>query len=164
MSNEFSKAIEWVNNTDFEKVKKIERANIEYVNDMMLLKEYIRRVALFADFLSLNIRNPIFNAASVIKNESEINFDIVCQKIKNIESGVIRVICEYYIEWSDLIDKKDNIAVKFSDLYEPALKILERGGMFGIRQGDFVIYGGGTFPVSAWRELAKDATLDLSQY
>lgn len=80
-----------------------------------LSKEYLRRVS-----------------NSIAK--SQVSVDEL-QILKDIDNSYVRVIVTSYLELNALIDEGNQIAIHNRDLFEPAIKLYERGGLFFIRGG-----------------------------
>ncbi|KHL91216.1 hypothetical protein QW71_35955 [Paenibacillus sp. IHB B 3415] len=119
----------------------------------ILISEYFRRVNAVLNTLSLNIdKYPIFRIASVLGNSQHVDIMKVCPMLKDINNLYIKAICYYYLEICSLVDERVDKANEYADLYEPMIKLLERGGSFNLRQGELLI-GTSAYPLSYWREL-----------
>ncbi|MFS0861060.1 hypothetical protein [Paenibacillus taichungensis] len=57
------------------------------------------------------------------------------QILKEIDNSYVREIATSYLELNALIDEGNQIAIENKDLFEPAIKLYERGGHFFIRAG-----------------------------
>ncbi|RJG23053.1 hypothetical protein [Paenibacillus thiaminolyticus] len=76
----------------------------------------------------------------------------ICPDLKEVNLSVFKLICFGYIEWCVLIDKQHPIALKYPDIYEPFIKLFERGGgRISIHHHELV-GGFGAFP----RTIAAD--------
>lgn len=47
-------------------------------------------------------------------------------------------LCECYLEWSYLVDVKNEIAIKYNNLYEPIIKLFERGGKISYHKNELI--------------------------
>ena len=131
------------------------------MEDLLLVKEYFRRAIIFIDTLELDIKTPYFSAANAIGKDIQIDFENGYPQIESIDNAFFRAICEYYVKWAALIDNGEPVAEQFQDLYEPLIKLFERGGKLGKHHGDFIV-GIYAFPVSYWRSMALNTPLDIS--
>lgn len=103
----------------------------------ILISEFIKRERAFETFHSVSYAYR-FWALRVIKgklsknimDEIEGNIRGYIEKMLsdwNIE-GYARLNCFFYIEWAYLVDQGIPEAVQFQDLYDPIIKLYERGG------------------------------------
>lgn len=67
------------------------------------------------------------------------------QILKEIDNSYVREIVTSYIELNALIDEGNQIAIDNKDLFEPAIKLYERGGLFFIRGGYLNVVGATDF-------------------
>lgn len=132
----------------------------------ILIIEYFRRVNAVLDTLSITSdKYPIIRIASVLGKSLHVDIMKVCPMLKDINNLYIKAICYCYLEISSLVDEGFDEAKEYVNLYEPIIKLLERGGSFSIRQGELLV-GTSAYPLSYWRELnikkqdISDANLD----
>ena len=67
------------------------------------------------------------------------------QMLENIENNYVREIVTSYLELNALIDEGNQVALANKDLFEPAIKLYERGGHFFIREGYLNVAGNTDF-------------------
>lgn len=74
----------------------------------------------------------------------------------------MRVTCEAYLEWLYLVDIGNEKAIKFCDLYEPLILLIERGGTIRRHHGDIIV-GGHAFPLANVDYMSKLPPIDISE-
>ncbi|MFD2408566.1 hypothetical protein [Paenibacillus rhizoplanae] len=132
--------------TNFEQAKKRilnidwNLVSIDKPSHVILVTEFIRRGNIFLDFNSKdNNRRAIFNASEII------DFSMP-ETIKEENSRFISVnldwtteyLCDFYLEWSYAMDNEVPIALQFHDLYDPIIKLFERGGRISYHHNELV--------------------------
>jgi hypothetical protein len=135
----------------FEKAKKrIKDIYWHYKDDYrpshaVLVVEFIRRGNVFLDYCKkdCNRRVAIFSAAQVIGADLPIDMKEVCKELNVIGGGTALVICSFYLERAYLVDQEVPEAMQFQDLYEPIIKLFERGGRVFYRHNELVCGGYG---------------------
>lgn len=153
-------------------VNRLSSIGFENVGDKLqeshhvLIREYFRRVNAFLDTESIPVdKYPIFSIAKVLGKTVDVNVFNLCPKLDEINNLYIKAICYCYLEISKLADEGVSEAIEYIDLYEPMIKLLERGGSFSIRQGEMIV-GTSSYPLKYWRDLdipitdISDAALD----
>lgn len=150
--------------TNFEQAKERIK-NINWENTVLdkpsyakLVTEFIRRSNIFLDFNSKdNNRRVVFNAAEVI------NFDIPdgikeeCAELLNVNvDWITEYLCTFYLQWAYVVDKQVSIALKFHELYDPIIKLFERGGRISYHHNELVC------GKNAWPRNSGDVTRELS--
>jgi len=132
MEKQYNYARERLNNINWDMV-----GTKESNSNILLLVEYYRRVAKFYDDLKIKkIITPVFfPMAKILELESNIkrtSVDIyeVCQSLKHVQRESVRYICENYMELAILVDDGIEIAIKYKDIYEPIIKLFEKGGCY----------------------------------
>lgn len=124
--------------------------------DVKLAREFLRRLAQFFKEQAIKPRPPLFsNIAQLIgDNEEEIVISDYCNEeaskflSRSIYTGKI---FEYYIQLANYADKDPKYA-KYINVYEPLIKIIERGGLFDLRHQSLDIQNVGHMPLSGWFE------------
>ncbi|WP_027088401.1 hypothetical protein [Cohnella panacarvi] len=140
-------------------VKRISSIRFENVGDKVrqshhvLISEYFRRVNAFLDAFGAHTdKYPIFSIAKVLEKNVDTNIYDLCPNLHEINHVYVKAICYGYLEIYALADEGVSEAIEFIDLYEPMIKLFERGGSFGIRQGELLV-GRSSYPLKYWREL-----------
>lgn len=123
-----------------------------------LSKEYLRRASMFFQYYPGPCRYPFIIISNSI-TKSQVSVDEL-QILKEIDNSYVREIVTSYIELNALIDEGNQIATDNKDLFEPAIKLYERGGLFFIRGGYLNVVGATDFLSLANR--VKREPLDIS--
>ncbi|NQX64628.1 hypothetical protein HQN90_00670 [Paenibacillus alba] len=157
MNDFYNNAVKRINNIDpsiYSKVTmknwKSFRSKGEYRSDAVLIGEHFRRVGELLQYISKNSTHFIISLAELITNDvMEFNsekFEELFPNIKECECYLISRICLCYVHWSILLDSDEPISKKYPDMYEPLIKLIERGGgQMSLHHGE--IDGGfGGFP------------------
>lgn len=121
---------------------------------MILVNEYLQRVALFARYYDLNLENPFFSVAEKLGYTSEISQEDSSQILKGVDHSLTKSTCMYYLELSILAEQQVFKARKYYNLYEPLIKLFERGGRIDIKD-DEIIVGSKTISLSDWNFYAN---------
>jgi hypothetical protein len=105
----------------------------------ILVHEFIRRGNIFRDVYDKDNtkRLAIFSAAQIINASIPKDIQRFIDDINLIKHGwTIKLVCEYYLEWAYLVDIENEVAIEHSDLYEPIIKLFERGGRISYHQNE----------------------------
>ena len=95
------------------------------ISNLILVKEYLRRAALFIRTCNISARLPYIDAKLYGKN-IEVDLANICPKLNNISNSFLRQTCICCLKWAILADEGELIAIQFHDLYEPLIKLFER--------------------------------------
>lgn len=134
LNSNVEQAIRRIRNINWEN-KSVDKPSFE-----VLVTEFIRRGNVFLDSISKDDnRRAIFNATEIVQFEipDHIKEHYVEQDNINID-WVTEYLCNFYIEWAYVADKQLPIALKFPDLYDPIIKLFERGGRIGYHHSELV--------------------------
>ena len=135
MGEIFNHALKRINAIDWDKIGISVKAS-----NGMLVREYLRRATLFIHSLSLKSNYPFFSAAEAIGKKPQINIIKSCSVLEILDNKLLRGWCECYLEWAALADEGELTALENQDLYEPLIKLFERGsGKFNIHHGELII-------------------------
>lgn len=158
MNKEFLKACERVSNIDFDNIKVSDRKS-----DLYLLMEYARRVSILKiTHAELEIENVIlFNSERIFNITSLPDVNENCKGLYNIKNSIIRFLCVSYLQYIYILGEGNQIAKEFDDLFEPLIKLFERGGMFNRHHGEYII-GGGAWVPSYPEIMLKEKPIDIS--
>jgi len=102
---------------------------------VVLVKEYLRRMTLLLDTISSDAKLPYVDAALASGRNIEIDLASVNDRLNSLKGTHCGFFCSCILKWALLIEDEDILAVKFSDVYEPLIKLYERGGWFRIHNG-----------------------------
>ncbi|NPC93892.1 hypothetical protein HOO54_17135 [Bacillus sp. WMMC1349] len=133
-------------NTNFqlasERIKNINWENKGVVKPFhpVLVREFIRRGNIFLDFkFKDNNRRAVFNAAKEINMEIPDHIKEKCTELVNVNiDWVTEYLCTFYLEWAYVVDKQLPIALDLYDLYDPIIKLFERGGRISYHHNEIV--------------------------
>lgn len=156
MMNPFSKGIERINNIDWNI-----SGTVDEPSNMALIQEYIRRAAVLITLYDLETPYPFFKVSHAIGFDSDLGISEKCLELAELKNTFMKGTCEAYLEWLNLQDTENEIALKFHDLYEPLILLNERGGTLRRRHGE-IIAGGYAFPLANADYMSKQAPIDIS--
>ncbi|WP_052410004.1 Imm3 family immunity protein [Paenibacillus durus] len=106
----------------------------------VLVTEFIRSGNMFLDYNDYdpNNRRAIFSASLICKIDLPIDINGVCTELNEVKDGWAKMICTFYLEWSYLVDQEFPPALRFKDLYDPIIKLYERGGRISYHHHELV--------------------------
>lgn len=146
-----------------------DKAQYDKSSHKILVQEFIRRGNIFRDFYdSKNTKRlAVFSTAQIINATIPKEIQRIIEDKNLIEHGwTMAALCEYYLEWSYLIDINNEVAIEYSDLYEPVIKLFERGGRLSYHQNELICGKVGwprncySFPRKVFIEEISDKILD----
>lgn len=107
-----------------------------------LVAEFIRRGNLFLDYMNQDQENrrAVFNAPELVNAHIPVSIkDNYNDTIEKIPGGwVSKYMCTFYLEWAFLIDQKNPVAQLFTDIYDPVIKLYERGGVISYHHNELI--------------------------
>lgn len=134
-----------------------------------LMKEYLRRMGLWADALQLTDTTPFFDvAAAVLPNMRAPQALVAALNVQvHPPSPLVQVTCEWYLHWNFVCDRPEITCFQLPEPYEPLIRMYERHGSFR-REHIYIDVGLTGIAMPPWRVYAKhepltnldDATLD----
>lgn len=158
MYERYSKALHYVDRIDLDKSDNTPRKS-----NGILGREYLRRAALFLQYISTDHKYPFFRAADVLNRENVVDFSKACPRLLMLQSRDPKSMCKYYIEWAALADEGVPLAVQFADMYEPAIKLIERGVRLWLHHQFLEIGTGNSIDLSnGIRIYASESPIDIS--
>ncbi|MEY8747012.1 hypothetical protein AB9M62_48600 [Bacillales bacterium AN1005] len=134
MNSNFEQASERIKNINWE------NNGVDKPSYAILVTEFIRRGNIFLDFNSKDDnRRAVFNAAEIINFDTPAHIKEECNGVVNANvDWVTEYLCAFYLEWAYVIDKQMPIALEFHDLYDPIIKLFERGGRISYHHNELV--------------------------
>ncbi|NFS28758.1 hypothetical protein FDF12_09885 [Clostridium botulinum] len=108
---------------------------------IILVNEFIKRGNVFRDVYDKDNtkRLAVFSAAQTINASIPEDIQRFIDDVKLIEHGwTIKAVCEYYLEWVYLVEVGDEVAIKYNTLYEPIIKLFERGGRISYHNQELI--------------------------
>ena len=148
------KAIERLNNISWNNIGKN-----GHDKDMELGIDFIRRMAVFCNKNNITPILPFMTDLASFFINCDIN-DEILSKCKNDVRNIVEnpsfstSIVNYYIKASILADK-DIKYVDYMNVYEPIIRLFEKGGNFAYREGGMSFMDSGLIPLANWFERFK---------
>jgi hypothetical protein len=122
-----------------------------------LLREYLRRAALWAERLNAAGEWPFFDVAAHVAADVRAHPEHIRRLHAALAVGylhpVVKQSCEWSLHWTALRDAGVEPASP-PDPFEPLLDLYERAGPFTTEHGSFVV-GAATISRRTWREWAR---------
>lgn len=118
--------------------------------------EYLRRLAKFFKEESIMPIKPVM--ANIAKLLGDVEEEIVISDYlspKTVEfagEGMSKNILKYYLQLARYADKNPN-ASKYLSVYDPLIKLLERGGMYILSINELEIVHISRYPLRGWYEM-----------
>lgn len=152
----FENAINRVNQIKWEKL-----SITNHEDEQNLGHEYLRRLAIFFYDQKIKPINPIVaNVAALLGDESTINIENCCN-LKVLESlkdkSIPKAVVMFYLQLARYIDQVQETE-SLLEIYEPLIRLLEKGFVFGYREGGFMIYNAKLYPLNGWYDRFLNAT------
>lgn len=132
--------------------------------DVVLAREYLRRVALMAISTSGWTGGPFFDAAKVVAADLDTQVKLEIEAAVSevaLPNAYVRKLCVDYIKWHAYRDAGHPLACSYADVYEPLLMLFERGQSIGFHHGELIV-GSYAIPLKGWLELANIPPADLN--
>ncbi|MEK8132957.1 hypothetical protein WMW72_34265 [Paenibacillus filicis] len=172
MENYFLKAVMRINSIDEKQYVNIShkryrdfRSKGEYTADATLIAEYYRRVGVFLQLMNEESAYILLGMSKLIHKEPILDYDnllTICPNLKKINLTIFKAICFNYLEWCCLIDSGNPLAIKYHDIYEPIIKLFERGGGQISTHHHELVGGFGAFPRSISASRGDMKEFDIS--
>jgi hypothetical protein len=127
-----------------------------------LLREYLRRAALWAKALDCTDEWPFFDvAARICLLECADDTNVKVLKTHFTETpfyvaGIIEKTCEWFLHWDRVKNLPKVSEFTLPEPYEPLIVMYERGGIFSMEHG-FFDFAVGSFPRGKWQQYEKIA-------
>ncbi|MFJ2219398.1 hypothetical protein ACIOFY_05055 [Streptomyces anulatus] len=122
------RAIDWADDT----------AAFEHTHSRaLLMREYLRRAALWARAYEAEQSWPFFDIAAHIDADITTPLDItedLEQLLKDLTPASLRTTCRGAVRWAALRDAHPDLLENLPDPYEPLLRMYERGGGFYLHE------------------------------
>lgn len=134
MSSNFKQAKERIKNIHWEST------GIYKNSYAILVTEFIRRGNIFLDFnMKDDNRRAVFNATEIINFETPIPIKEEINVLVNVNvDWVTEYLCAFYLEWAYVVDKQVPVALQFHDLYDPIIKLFEKGGRISYHHNELI--------------------------
>ncbi|AIQ11297.1 hypothetical protein [Paenibacillus durus] len=146
-----NKAIEKINNVKWDEV-----GTIVSEEDADLGREFLRRAAQFYKEESIKPLKPMFTHIAKLLGDTEEGVDIskYCSSkalellVKNTSA---KRIFEFYIQLAKYVDENPEYQ-KYLSVYEPLIRIFEKGGLFVFRMHELEIKNVAYISMNGWYE------------
>ncbi|MFJ9420171.1 hypothetical protein ACIRPT_39350 [Streptomyces sp. NPDC101227] len=119
------RAVEWIGDWDY--------AFGHAVSRRILLREYMRRAATWAQFYSVESEWPFFDATQYVDPEFQLPLEFTAELddyLGHVPSGAVRRTCAGAVRMAELRAQNPAAIPDLPDLYEPLVLFYERGGEF----------------------------------
>lgn len=129
-----------------------------------LLREYLRRAALWAKALDCTDEWPFFDVAAHLcpldtADQTKIEaLNTHFTQIQFYATGIIEKTCKWFIHWECVKNLPKVSEFTLPEPYEPLIIMYERGGIFSTEHG-FFDFGVASFPRGQWKQY--DQTIPL---
>ncbi len=135
--------------------------------DTHLGYEFLRRLAQFFKEQSIKPVPPLYaNIANLLGDSEEVNISDYCNSEATkflSENMFVGKIFGYYLQLAKYADKNPDAFIYFS-VYEPLIKIIEKGGLFILRHLELDIAQVANFPLQGWYErFLKKEAIDINE-
>jgi hypothetical protein len=125
------------------------------VSRAKLMREYLRRSALWANHLNATNEWPFFDIAGRLAPDIEPPSELS----KRLEDGIIertgwpshRTVARAALRWAALLDAGMSLPPDLDDPFEPLLLMFDRGGAYTTEAG-FIDLGASSIPRKTWRD------------
>ncbi len=118
-----------------------------------LVREYLANVKRLADARGSWSGGPFFAPEELfgrgLSAENQAILDDVLTWLTQPNADVAKA-CLDAVKWAGYADEGERLAVDHAGLFEPLLKLLERGIAFHVEQGE-VLMKGASVPLGTWR-------------
>ena len=118
--------------------------------------EYLRRLAEFFKEESIIPIKPVMaNIAKLLGDKEEeivISEYLSPQVVAFAGEGMSKNILKYYLQLARYADKNPNVS-KYLSVYDPLIKLLERGGMYILSINELKIVNVSCYPLRGWYEM-----------
>ncbi len=120
----------------------------------LLMREFLRRTALWVNFLGGTERWPFFDVAERIDPSVRADPGLI-KRLKdfteeNIPEFIARRMCRAAVHWAELQDCTQARLPDLPDPYEPLVVLYERGGVFFVENG-VADFASRRVPLRTWR-------------
>jgi len=153
----YEDAVNRINSINWEQLGKAENGNNNHLG-----YEYLRRMAFFYKEHPIKTKYKFpffFNIAEYLGSKETIRVVDCCnadaqEGLK--EGSMAEYVVSFYLQLAKYADQKEEAAT-FLSIYDPLIRLLEKGFYFGIREGGLLIYNGRFYPLNNWYERFLDA-------
>jgi hypothetical protein len=121
--------------------------------DVLLLRQYFGNVDALAKSVAVWKGGPFFDPRNVIgrdlspEHAQEVN-DVAAKLVH--QNGYVKHLCVAAVVWAGYAVEGERLACEHDDLFEPLLRLFEKGIGFTIHHGEILI-GRFALPLSTWR-------------
>ncbi len=134
------RAVEWMGDWDY--------AFGHVMSRRVLLREYLRRAALWAQVYSVESEWPFFDVTQYVDPEFDLPLKLASELeeyLGHVPSGAVRRTCVGAVRLAELRAQNPTAVPDLPDLYEPLVLFYERGGEFVRDNAGFLDLTGALF-------------------
>jgi hypothetical protein len=133
----------------------------------LLMREFLRRAALWVDHLGGSERWPFFDIAERVDSSVRADPGLLERLDEftnaNVPEFIARRMCRAAVHWAELRESTEVTLPDLPDPYEPLIVLYERGGVFFVENGvaDFEMR---RVPLRTWQaNLAPEPVVEIDQ-
>ncbi|SEK82788.1 hypothetical protein [Paenibacillus sp. OK003] len=137
--------------------------------DANLGYEFLRRMAQFYKVEQLKPMPPAFTNVAKLLGDQEEELDISAYCSSDAvaylnQNSYVKRIFEYYLQLANYSEERPGIS-QYLEIYEPLIKLFERGGAFTIKPLSLEIIKVSHFPLNNWYEKFVDKNpIDINNF
>lgn len=134
-------------------------------SDVKLLREYMRRVAQLEQKAQIHLSGLFFDPEELVKENVallELERQSLEKVTRDIDHRFWRRLLQNYVLWASLVNRGNPAAVLEPDLFEPLIRMFERGAAFTLHHGE-ALFECGALPLQTWRSAALWQAIELSE-
>ena len=134
-------------------------------SDVMLLNEYLRRLARLEQESQISVSGPFFDPAelpNVRADHLQRQRRELAAVTGGIDRGIWTTLMENYSIWTDLVRDRHPVALLAPDLFKPLIRMFERGGTFSLHHA-WAEFGCGGRPLTHWRQAALREPIEIEE-
>jgi hypothetical protein len=135
------------------------------VSDAMLLNEYVRRLACLEQKVPIHVSGLFFDPVELPgANEEQLKQDRqdLSQITKGIGNRFWATLLQNYALWTVLVRAGNPIATLEPDLFEPLMRMFERGAAFTLHHGE-ALFENHAVPLQTWRNAASRQPIEIDE-
>ncbi len=126
--------------------------------------EFIRRAALWDDYIGHSNKKPFFDLAKFIAPKIRADKEII-QSVTRLVRGKVSLmemsVCVWYLHWCNVHPEIYKECNELPTLYEPLIKIFEYRGYFYTHH-DSLFFGERCYPLNSWKGRLNNDPIDIS--
>ncbi|MEN1990742.1 hypothetical protein [Paenibacillus hubeiensis] len=133
--------------------------------DAKLMAEFLRRMAAFSLSYDVTLQNPfVIDIAEELGFQNNIDTEKLCSKetLEYVNNNMYaNCLIKSYLKLSAISDENKEVQ-KYLDIYDPIIRLFEKGVNFIVRSGFIDVTNVGSFPVSNWLSRSQNEPIDVN--